>query len=275
MNNFSGYNHTFVLCAYKDSPFLEECIRSLKTQTIASKIILVTSTPSNYIFDITQKYKIPVFINNNVGGISDDWNFGLGKADTDIVTIAHQDDIYQPCYTYEVLKGMNKSDRPLIAFTNYGELRNENRIENSCLLWIKRIMLLPLVIKKLQSNVWVRRRILSFGAAISCPTVSYYKPNLPSNLFEKGFKSDLDWEAWEKLSRYRGEFIYCTKLCMYHRIHDGSTTSQIIDNEGRGKEDYEMFCKFWPKKIARVLEKIYSNGEKSNSLKGFVGKNDK
>ena len=49
-------NHTFVICAYKESPYLEACIRSLKKQTVASAICLATSTPSDYLKNICEKY---------------------------------------------------------------------------------------------------------------------------------------------------------------------------------------------------------------------------
>ena len=51
-------NHTFVICAYKESPYLEACIRSLKKQTVASAICLATSTPSDYLKNICEKYDI-------------------------------------------------------------------------------------------------------------------------------------------------------------------------------------------------------------------------
>ena len=35
--------HSFVICAYKESPFLEECIQSLEKQTVKSTIKMVTS----------------------------------------------------------------------------------------------------------------------------------------------------------------------------------------------------------------------------------------
>ena len=41
--------HTFVICAYKESAYLEECVKSLKEQKKESNIIMVTSTPNNYI----------------------------------------------------------------------------------------------------------------------------------------------------------------------------------------------------------------------------------
>ena len=85
--------HTFVICAYKESLFLEECIRSLKRQTVLGKIIMVTSTPNEFIDKMAEKYAIPLFVNEGPGGITQDWNFGYSCADTPYVTIAHQDDV--------------------------------------------------------------------------------------------------------------------------------------------------------------------------------------
>ena len=35
-------NHTFAICAYKESQYLEECIKSLQNQTVKSNIIMAT-----------------------------------------------------------------------------------------------------------------------------------------------------------------------------------------------------------------------------------------
>ena len=55
--------HTFLVCAYKESPYLEQCIKSLLAQTKKSNIIISTSTPCNYIQEIAKKYNIEVLIN--------------------------------------------------------------------------------------------------------------------------------------------------------------------------------------------------------------------
>ena len=77
----------------------------------------------------------------------------------------------------------------------------------------------------------------------------------------------MDWLAWEKISNIKGRFIYINKLLMGHRVHEESTTTKIINSGERTDEDYEMFCKFWPKVIARMITKIYKNSEKSNKVK--------
>ena len=56
-------NHTFAICAYKESPYLEECITSLMEQTVKSEIFIATSTPNKYIDDIAAKYNLKVYVN--------------------------------------------------------------------------------------------------------------------------------------------------------------------------------------------------------------------
>ena len=50
--------HTFVICAYGRSPYLEACIRSLKAQTAETEIICATSTPSEYLEELLGKHGI-------------------------------------------------------------------------------------------------------------------------------------------------------------------------------------------------------------------------
>ena len=88
--------HTFAVCAYKESPYLEDCLQSLMAQTVDSHIIMATSTPNDFISSIAEQYNLPLFVNHGEGGITQDWNFAYTHADSKYVTIAHQDDIYEP-----------------------------------------------------------------------------------------------------------------------------------------------------------------------------------
>ena len=128
--------HTFAICAYKESPYLEECVKSLLKQTVKSNIILVTSTPCSYIENICERYKIPCYVNTGDSGITQDWNFAYSKCNTSIITIAHQDDIYFEQYTEQLMDSMKAVKRPLIFFTDYYELRKGELIGNNKLLKI-------------------------------------------------------------------------------------------------------------------------------------------
>ena len=58
--------------------------------------------------------------------------------------------------------------------------------------------------------------------------------------------------------------MYVNEDLMMHRVHEESTTTEIIKENLRTLEDYKMFCKFWPSIIARALAKIYVKSEESN-----------
>lgn len=259
-------DHTFAVVAYGESPYLEECIQSLLSQDVQSRIIIATSTPNSYILHIAEKYEIPLFINEGRPGIGHDWNCAVGYCDTDLVTIAHQDDVYLPAYTRAVLSAMNNSELPLIAFTDYGELRDSKPVDASRLLRIKRILLSSLKNKRHAASIFVRRRILSFGSPICCPSVTYCRTNLPDPLFFEDMRCNLDWETWERFSRLPGEFIYLPELLMRHRIHEGSETTASIKNDTRSREDLTMFEMFWPKAIAKLVARVYSTSMDSNQL---------
>ncbi len=258
--------HTFAICAYKESIYLEECIKSLINQKRKSNIILCTSTPNEYINRIAKKYEIPLFVNNGESGITQDWNFAYNKANTEYITIAHQDDIYDCNYSDYAVSLLEKEKKPLIFFTDYYEVRNGQVVKKNKLLKIKRLMLLPLKFRPWWKSRFIRRRILSLGSPICCPSVTFAKNNLMKLVFNNHFRTNEDWEAWEKISKIKGSFVYCSKPLTMHRIHEESETSAAIAENGRSDEDYEMYRKFWPKCIAKILVKFYGTSEKSNQL---------
>lgn len=257
--------HTFVICAYKESKYLEECILSLKNQTVSSSIIMETSTPNDFISKMADKYAIEIYINPN-GGITQDWNFGLSHVKTKYATVAHQDDVYEPEYTSKIMSRIEKSKQPLIAFSDYYELRDGEKVYDTSILKIKRLMLLPLKPRCFKGSRFVRRRVLSMGDPICCPAVFFNLDMVERPIFKDGFRSCEDWEAWENISRMKGDFLYISEPLMCHRIHEESATTAIIQDNARVDENYVMFCKFWPKPLAKLINKLYTKSEKSNSL---------
>ena len=262
---YTEKEHTWLVCAYKESPYLEECIRSLVSQTVKSRILITTSTPCGHISAVAEKYGLPVFVNTGKAGISGDWNFALRTGETELLTIAHQDDIYEPAYTETLLKRMNRSRNPILYFTDYGELRGGERVTQNRLLRIKRLLLVPA--RLFPGWRFARRMSLAFGDPICCPSITYRRSIMEDYEFEDHFRSDLDWEMEEKLSRLKGRFVYQPSVLMYHRIHEESATTEIIGDHRRTLEDYEMMKKFWPDWIAKRLSKAYAASEKSNQVK--------
>ena len=254
-----SHNHTFVICAYGDSRYLEECIQSLVNQSLKTDIILYTSTPSNYIEGLCEKYDIPVFSSVG-GGIGKDWNNALSFVQTQYATIVHQDDIYLSDYAKNVLSSV--SDDTLIAYSDYQEVKDGNIIPLTSNLKIKHLMLRTMAMFP-KWKFW-RNRVLAFGNPISCPAVTYNLKNLNDFKFNEEMKVSLDWFAWYQIAQKKGSFTFADESLMYHRIHEESETTNSIENNIRTKEDYEMYLLFWPKVVAKLLLKFYVISQDTN-----------
>ena len=255
-----SHNHTFVICAYGDSRYLEECIQSLVNQTLKTDIILYTSTPSNYIEGLCEKYDIPVFSSVG-GGIGKDWNNALSFVQTQYATIVHQDDIYLSDYAKNVLSSV--AGDMLIAYSDYQELKDGNIIPLTSNLKIKHLMLRTMAMFP-KWKFW-RNRVLAFGNPISCPAVTYNLKKLNDFKFNEEMKVSLDWFAWYQIAQKNGSFIFVDESLMYHRIHEESETTNSIENNIRTQEDYEMYLLFWPKFIASLLLKYYKKSQDTNA----------
>lgn len=257
-------NHTFVVCAYKESPYLEDCIKSVLNQKVKSNVIMSTSTPNEYIKNMAEKYNIDLYVNNGEKGIGQDWNFGISNVKTDYVTIAHQDDIYKENYLEEIVNNINKGIDFVIAFTDYREVKNGQEIPLTRNLKIKKILLFPL--RKFRKSKFIKRRILSLGAAICCPSVTINTKIAGKTPYKTELKCDLDWDTWDKMTQYNANFLYIPKELMQHRIHEESETSNLIENNVRLEEDLLMLKRYWPSPIAKFIMRFYKKAVDTNKM---------
>ena len=265
---YTEIDHTFAVCAYKESPYLEDCILSLLHQTVNSKVLICTSTPNAHIEGIAAKYDIPLLINEKPNGVSADFNFAFSKCNSRLVTLAHQDDIYKEKFTEKVLEAANEAgNRPIILlYSEYAELRDNQEVSNNNISKIKRAMNAPLKLKLLQGSRFIRNRMLSLGNPISCSAVTFCKDETLVKLFSTDFSFIPDWELWGRLAKKKGLFIYLSKSLVLHRIHAESTTSETIKNNRRYGEELRVLQTYWPDFIAKGIIRIYSKAYKSNTL---------
>lgn len=249
--------HTFAICAYKESPYLEDCICSLKNQTVKSKIIMATSTPCDYISGLAEKYDIPLFVREGKSDIRDDWNFAYDHADTPWVTIAHQDDMYNKKYAEKLDKQISKLSDAIAFITDYVPIKHgkvEGRDINSTL---RRLLRLPLKSNFLNGRKFWKKAVLSLGNSICCPSVSYNKELLGPSFFTSELKFNIDWDTFYKLAEMDGRMLYTDKVLTYYRVHDGATSKKWIENHMREADDLHMFKKFWPEWMAKGIMFFY------------------
>lgn len=266
MENQKNSLHTFVVLAFKESEYLEKCIKSVLDQNYSSKVIIATTTPNAFIKALAKKYNLNI-IEGKHTSIGGDFDFAAKCGNTPLVTVAHQDDIYEKNYSEEIIKAYQKHPESTIIFSDYYEIRGNKTVYTNTLLKIKRILLTPIKLKKSIKSKHFKRSILKYGNSICCPAVTFVKANCPTKIFASKYVCNVDWHAWETLSKKSGAFTFVNKKLMGHRISENSTTTDIINQGIRTKEDYDIFKRFWPDWVAKKLTKFYQKSEKSNSLK--------
>ncbi|MBU0683823.1 MAG: glycosyltransferase family 2 protein, partial [Candidatus Omnitrophica bacterium] len=233
-------------------------------QTVQSDVLMTTSTPSVFLENLSKKYNIPIIINPVCEGIASDWSFAYNSCRTKYVTLAHQDDLYFHKYCELCLCAVKGQKDNVITFTDYYELIKDKFVGYNLHLLIKKILLTPFLLKRNIAFPFIKRTILSFGNAISCPTVMYNKERIGFFKFSEKFKCNVDWDAWFRLSGIDGSFAYVDKKIMAHRMHKESEAYLLREKGAREKEDQEMLEKFWPKKIARIMAFLYRFNLKLN-----------
>lgn len=254
--------HTFAICAYQDSPYLEACIRSLKGQSVPSDIILCTSTPSPYITALAEKYGIPIYVREGESAIRDDWNFAYHMADARFVTIAHQDDLYHRDYVKLLFEAYERYPDMTLFTGGYAVVKSDRLVKFEKVEYVKRFLRFPLRLKSLSHLSAVKRSVLKFGNSICCPACTYQKEVIGEPLFDSPYKFALDWDTLWELAGRPGRFICVERPVLYYRVHEAATTKACIQDNSRAAEEIEMFSKMWPKPVVTLLMHYYRKAYK-------------
>ena len=254
----------FVIPAYGESPFLEDCVKSLLLQTMPINIVIATSTPNAIIRTVAEKYQLLLIENNIRASIADDWTFALSAdKSSEMVVLAHQDDLYTTTYAEEVMAFYVRNKGVGIIFTDSYELIGSRLARFNKRELVKKLLRIIAFCGVDHINTTMRYRLLlGFGCPIPCPSVIFSRYVCESFRFDSHFTVNLDWAAWTKLAYLKTSIGYIRKPLIIHRIHDKAQTQAAIQDSSRSKEDNQMFCQFWPKPIATILSLIYKLGYK-------------
>ena len=252
-------NHAFVALAYGDSPFLAGCLASLRAQTVASRILVATSTPSAYIERAAADAGLEVVVNPKRDGIAADWNFGLRAPGTRFVTLAHQDDLYAPAFLAKTLAGF-RNGAAAICFTGYQEVDDDGYATTSKISRAKHVIE-SVTLGGARSARGVRlRAYLSFGNPLPCSSVTYDLDRLGDFAFSHAFASNLDWDAWWRLMLAGETFARAPERLVGRRHNALTETSRLLRDGVRRVEDLAMFRRAWPRPVSEILAAAYRAG---------------
>ena len=253
-------DHAFVVPTYGKSPYLEACLDSLVSQTQPSRVVIITSTPFNEIERVADRYGASLYVHGPNRGIAHDWNVALTQAQTDWVTVAHQDDVYLPSFVERTMALAGRHQDAILAFADYEEMDSNGVRPRTLPLRIKRWLVeYAMWGREHVPGRWSKTNLLRFGCSIGCPTVSLRLAAIPEGIrFDERYRVNLDWDFWLRLAQeVPGGFVCDRAILMRHRIHQSSETTAGIVDGVRTREDLELFNRLWPGPVARLLAHAY------------------
>ena len=238
-----------IIPVYNSEKYVEKCICSVMAQTLPELEIIIINDGSidesgKILRKLAQKDSRIILLEQENKGVAAARNLGVEKATGKYLTFVDGDDYLQEDYIEKMYSLAEKEtlDMVICGLTYVDEGGKElNKI-------------IPGVYKRLENEEWTFR--------ISAVCSHLYK----RELWEKYDVKFQSGERGEVLSRRKGEFAYTAKAGMEHRIHQESTTSELIEENGRRAEDLYMFRKFWPGWIAKMIERVYQKSEESNEV---------
>lgn len=247
--------HMFVLPAFGEPAWIERCLDSIERQTCRTRVLITTSTPNDYLTAIARRRRVPLVVNPVSRGIAADWNFALTHGEADWVSLAHQDDWYDPAYVELCLTTAEGVTDPILIFTDAQETvdGDSRAVVNSR---VKRTLAALAFQRSTAIESHARKKLLlAFGNPIPCPSVMINRRALRDFRFPDGWKSNLDWSAWLSLAAMPGAFVRVARPLVHRTLHAGATTTQALSH--RAAEDDRMFHQLWPVPIANVLSLVY------------------
>ena len=259
-------DHTFAIPVYLAAPHLGTLVESLRAQAgTRSQILLSSSAPSTGLESFAKRHGIPLHINPRRIDIAEDWNFALSVSQTELVTLAHQDDWFRPSYVVRLRETLQRHRDALFAFCDYSEHAPLGpRPINANLLIKRALRRRAFRSRECITDSGDKLRLLSLGNPICCTSVMLNRARLPKFRFPSGFQSNLDWMAWVELARVPGGFVYVSDKLVSKGVHIDSETTAAIANSVREREDRALFDILWPRPIAAALSVLYKLGYCAN-----------
>lgn len=241
--------HTFVILAYQESDDLEECIKSVLKQSVKSNILIATSTPCDYIMEMASLYSLGVMVNESESNKGNDYNFALNTINSPLITIAHQDDLYDRNYTKEILKVYEKQKDATIIFTDNYQIKEDKKIIKNKALRRSHYYLYPLKYRFFQNKKFFKLRSIRKEKFICTSGITFVMDNISIPLFPTNLYYDNDWKALLELAKENTRFVFIDKKLVGYRLENKrNTIDKIEEDEDILKENYshwyfEMFIK--------------------------------
>lgn len=260
-------NHAIVVAAHGCSPFLERCLDSLAQQDGQPQIAISTSTPFPGLKTIAAKRGAHLHVHGPSRGIGADWNAALAASDAQLITIAHQDDVYDHAFSTVVRDAHAAFPDTAFSFTDADEILPDGSVRRGARNgYVKRALVAAAFTgSRVVLEGWRRRVLFGFGNPVICPSVTLNRRALTGFAFREDMRTNMDWLAWLQLTSLGGA-LRIRETLVHRRVHESSETASCIIDGSRNSEDAMIFDMLWPRPLARLIHSLYRAG-----YSGYLG----
>lgn len=204
---------------------------------------------------------IRYMFNDNDTSMAGNWNFAYDIAQTELVTLLHDDDFLHKDYVGDILE-LSLNEPVCSGYFCGANIVNSNGDLSKTVADSVKQVLMP---KKEVLIVEGDEGLASILKAnfIFCPSICYRKSQLQDKPFSSDWKMVTDLDFYQKTIHGGGAFVGLRKKLYFYRRHDENQTSKLTQSLERFTEECdiytmiaEQYCKSqWPCSVKAARSK--------------------
>ena len=211
------FSYSVALCTYNGEQYIVEQLKSILTQTILPKEIIISDDGSKdktlklakeLLKDSSIKYKIVQ--NREPHGVTANFSNAISLCSEEIIFTSDQDDVWVKNKAEVILKIFNENTEALLVFTD-GELVDQKLNLLNCNIW-KSVGITEKMVKNDKWFEYMLNRCLVTGATMAFKRELFsINEKIPSSWLHDG------WLAWKAVAR--GGLVPCKEKLILYRQH--------------------------------------------------------
>ncbi|GAP74582.1 glycosyl transferase, family 2 [Pseudoalteromonas sp. SW0106-04] len=236
-------------CFNTDKNYIKTAIDSVCAQSCSNWVLhVVDGNPRadsalQFLCESYSSDQIRYLRNPDDHSMAGNWNFAFDSANTELVSLLHDDDFLDPTYVAEMLILAKKHHLASAYFCDVDIVDSNSRVSNTFVDVVKTIIRPKYHEVTLSGDVGLSA--LLKGCFIYCPTIVFRKSKLPSSPFKSKWAMVTDLQFYADVLISGGSIIGSAKKLFSYRRHEGNQTVLLTATRRRFEEElcfYRSLC---------------------------------
>lgn len=235
---------SFAIPFYSSPAYLDRAVASVRAQTAADWVLVVSDDASpagdqSVRIAALDDHRIRYVRNRKNVGMAGNWNLCLDRAETDLVTILHEDDEVLPGYASAML-AVAEADPVAVAFFSQARIIGPDGAP---------VFSLPDAVKRVLEPRGPRMVVegeaglaaLLRGNFVMCPTLCFRRSALGARRFQTDLRQAQDLALTSAIVLGGGRLVGLPEPLYGYRRHEGSATARATEDLSRFAEESALF----------------------------------